>query len=177
MRAIPKQNRRSISLIELLTGSPFPRNNRNLQQQQQPAPATTKATAAEAAQPTTTAPGTEAYIEAKFCKMGLPVRRRNRKNSDPSEPDGTEVTAAGAETAAAAASDAPAGPDVSAGAAGAEPFELRQRVGLTEISFVYCPGSEICKGVALGPFAWLCCIVALLLLLALLRIFSGSADT
>lgn len=69
-------------------------------------------------------------------------------------------------------------PAEAVGAADApQPLYLRQRIGFTEFAFPYFPGSEVCRGVALGPGPWLLVIVAGIFLLGLLRLLWGEYDS
>ena len=106
--------------------------------------------------------------------MGPPVQRRGRRRSDSEPDDASAATAAAAAPSAASAASVAAA--ASAAAAAAQPFELRQRVGLTEMSFMHLPGSEVYSGVAFGPTVWIAAIALLLLLLAALRLFSAAPD-
>lgn len=57
-----------------------------------------------------------------------------------------------------------------------EPLIGRQRVGFTEMAYAYFPGSEVCRGIALGPGAWVLVIVSVMLLLGLMRLIWGEYD-
>lgn len=45
------------------------------------------------------------------------------------------------------------------------------------MAFAYIPGSEVYRGIALGPGAWLLVIVSVMFFIALLRLICGEYET
>ena len=71
----------------------------------------------------------------------------------------------------------PATPSAASGDVSYEPLIARQRIGFTEMAFAYIPGSEVYRGIALGPGAWLLVIVSVMFFIALLRLICGEYET